>query len=162
MHVCTFTCYCHHIHWYCILHLVIASIGIIPPSFPFSSFFLSRSLPPFLPFSLLSSPAQEEQDSHIIHANPMPQFDSVFKPQLPHKTTEIQPFTFEERYQGKPTRETLVQQILQKEKVQCMDPDTCTFSQNFHYIGRGISAICVLGTRMGRPRSQPLFLKTRR
>ena len=114
-----FTCHIiTYVHWYCILHVVIASIGIIPPSFPS---LLSLLL---LPFSLLSSPAQEEQDSHIIHANPMPQFDSVFKPQLPHKATEIQPFTFEERYQGKPTRETLVQQILQKEKVQCMNLDT--------------------------------------
>ena len=138
MHMYTFSC-----HWYCILQLVhCKNWYIIPPSFslpPLPSLlsFLSPLPPSFLfsppflpPFSLLSSSTQEEQDSHIILANPMPQFDSVFKPQLPHKTTEIQPFTFEERYQGKPTRETLVQQILQKEKVQCMDT-----SQNLHYIG---------------------------
>ena len=63
-------------------------------------------------------PIQEEQVSHVIHANPMPQFDKVFKPQLPHRAIDTQPFDFEERYRDKPTRETLVQQILQKEKVQ--------------------------------------------
>ncbi len=55
--------------------------------------------------------------SHVIKANPMPDFDRVFKPQLPHTATETLPFMFEERYKDKPSRETLVQQILQKEKV---------------------------------------------
>lgn len=55
--------------------------------------------------------------THTIKANPMPDFDNVFKPELPHTATEAQPFTFEERYKDKPSRETLVQQILQKEKV---------------------------------------------
>lgn len=118
MHVYTFTC---HVVTYNILHTASCHCKHqYYPSLLFLLFLLPFLISPSLP---LSSHAQEEQDSHIIHANPMPQFDSVFKPQLPHKTTEIQPFTFEERYQGKPTRETLVQQILQKEKVQCMDPD---------------------------------------
>ena len=55
--------------------------------------------------------------SYVIHANPMPQFDKVLKPQLQHRAIDTQPFNFEEWYRDKPTRETLVQQILQKEKV---------------------------------------------
>ena len=111
-----FTCHIiTYVHWYCILSLQALVLSL--PPFPLSFPPPSPILPPFFP-------AQEELDSHIIHANPMPQFDSVFKPQLPHKATEIQPFTFEGRYQGKPTRETLVQQILQKEKVQGMNLDT--------------------------------------
>ena len=47
----------------------------------------------------------------------MPQFAKVFKPQLLHRAMEAQPFSFEEWYHDKPTRETLVQQILQKEKL---------------------------------------------
>ena len=50
-------------------------------------------------------------------ANPMPDFSHKFEPQLPHRKTEIEPFAFEERYKDKPTRETLVQQILRREKV---------------------------------------------
>ena len=55
-----------------------------------------------------------------IYANPIypiPQFDNVLKPQLQHRAIDTQPFNFEEWYHDKPTRETLVQQILQKEKV---------------------------------------------
>jgi len=74
--------------------------------------------PPLPPLPCTHMPIQEEQVSHVIHANPMPQFDKVFKPQLPHRAIDTQPFDFEERYRDKPTRETLVQQILQKEKVQ--------------------------------------------
>ena len=64
-------------------------------------------------------PIKKEQVSHVIHANPMPQFDKVLKPQMQHRAIDMctQPFIFEERYRDKPTRETLVQQILQKEKV---------------------------------------------
>ena len=47
----------------------------------------------------------------------MPQFAKVFKPQLLHRAMEAQPFSFEEWYCDKPTRKTLVQQILQKEKL---------------------------------------------
>jgi len=62
-------------------------------------------------------PIKKEQVSHVIHANPMPQFDKEFKPQLPHRVINTQTFNFEEWYHDKPTRETFVQQILQKEKI---------------------------------------------
>ncbi len=63
---------------------------------------------------------------HVIKANPMPDFDRVFKPQLPHVATETHPFKFEERYKDKPSRETLVQQILQKEKMVLQLHGCCT------------------------------------
>ena len=60
---------------------------------------------------------QEETDSHVIRANPMPDMEKVFKPQLPHKVVETKPFSFEERDKYKPNRQTLVEMILSKEKV---------------------------------------------
>ena len=59
----------------------------------------------------------EKEEAHIIVAHPVPDFSHKFEPQLTHKKTEPEPFPFEERYKDRPTRETLVQQILQKEKV---------------------------------------------
>lgn len=57
---------------------------------------------------------QESRPDHpVIKANPMPDFSKVFVPITSHKATEVVPFTFEERYQSKPS---LVQQILEKEK----------------------------------------------
>ena len=63
---------------------------------------------------------KEETESHVIKANPMPNMEKFFQPQLPHKCVETQPFSFEERDKNKPTRETFVEMILRKEKVQKM------------------------------------------
>ena len=63
---------------------------------------------------------KEETDSHVIRANPMPDMDKVFQPKLPHKKVEAQPFSFEERDKNKPNRETFVEMILRKEKVNLM------------------------------------------
>ena len=60
---------------------------------------------------------KEETDDHVIRANPMPDMAKVFQPKLPHKKVETQPFSFEERDKNKPTRETFVEMILRKEKV---------------------------------------------
>lgn len=60
---------------------------------------------------------EEEPEIHVIRANPMPNMDKYFQPQLPHKHVETQPFSFEERDKNKPTRETFVEMILRKEKV---------------------------------------------
>lgn len=62
---------------------------------------------------------KEETDSRVIRANPMPDLDKVFQPQLHHKCVEPKPFSFEERDKNKPNRETLVEMILRKEKVTC-------------------------------------------
>ena len=53
----------------------------------------------------------------MIKAMPMPSFDAVFKPELPHRATAAEPFSFEQRDKEKPSRKSLVQQILEKEKV---------------------------------------------
>ena len=61
---------------------------------------------------------KEKDESHVIKARPVPNFDKVFVPQYPLRSIEIQPFSFEERDKEKPTRQTLVEKILQKgEKV---------------------------------------------
>lgn len=68
--------------------------------------------------SVLPQDEEEEEDKcHIIIAQPLPNFSHKFEPQLSHKKTEPVPFAFEERDKNKPTRETLVQQILQREMV---------------------------------------------
>ena len=64
-----------------------------------------------------SEEEKEEPDGHVIRANPMPDMAKVFQPKLPHKKVETQPFSFEERDKNKPTRETFVEMILRKEKV---------------------------------------------
>lgn len=53
----------------------------------------------------------------MIIARPVPDFSHKFEPQLTHEKTEPQPFGFEERYKNKPNRATLVQQILDSDKV---------------------------------------------
>ena len=59
----------------------------------------------------------EEELCTTIKANPMPDFSkSHFKPSLPHKKTEVKPFSFETRYQDKLTRKSLVESILEKDK----------------------------------------------
>ena len=60
---------------------------------------------------------EEETGERVIRANPMPDMAKVFQPKLPHKKVETQPFSFEERDKNKPTRETFVEMILRKEKV---------------------------------------------
>lgn len=67
--------------------------------------------------SVLSQDEEEEEKCHIIIAQPLPNFSHKFEPQLSHRKTEPVPFAFEERDKNKPTRETLVQQILQREMV---------------------------------------------
>lgn len=57
--------------------------------------------------------SEESRPDPVIKANPMPDFSKVFVPITSYKATEIVPFTFEGRYQTKPS---LVQQILEKEK----------------------------------------------
>ena len=49
----------------------------------------------------------------------MPDFENVlFKPQPEERpATKPEPFSFEERDKGKPTRESFVEMILRKEKV---------------------------------------------
>ena len=39
----------------------------------------------------------------------------MFQPELPHKKTEVQPFLFESRYEGKPTRQDIVSVELKKQ-----------------------------------------------
>ena len=39
----------------------------------------------------------------------------VFQPELAHKRTLVQPFSFESRYNGKPTRQDMVNDELKKE-----------------------------------------------
>ena len=58
-----------------------------------------------------------QERCQIFSARPVPDFSRKFEPQLSHKRTEPEPFAFEERYKDKPSRQTLVQQIRQKEKV---------------------------------------------
>ena len=53
-------------------------------------------LPPLSPPPCTHMPIKKEQVSHVIHANAMPQFDKVLKPQLPHRAIDTQPFNFEE------------------------------------------------------------------
>ena len=60
---------------------------------------------------------KEEIDGRVIRANPMPDMAKAFQPKLPHKKVETQPFSFEERDKNKPNRETFVEMILRKEKV---------------------------------------------
>lgn len=63
-------------------------------------------------------PQDEDHDKcHIIVAQPLPDFSRKYEPHLSHKKTEPDPFTFEVRDKDKPTRETFIQQILQKERV---------------------------------------------
>ena len=64
-----------------------------------------------------SQHVQEEEKCQIIIARPVPDFSRKFEPQLDHKKTEPEPFSFEERYKDKPTRASFVQMILEKEKV---------------------------------------------
>lgn len=58
----------------------------------------------------------EEEKCQIIIARPVPDFSRKFEPQLDHRKTEPEPFSFEERYKDKPTRASFVQMILEKEK----------------------------------------------
>ena len=60
---------------------------------------------------------EEEEKCQIVIARPVPDFSHKFEPQLTHKRTEAEPFSLEERYKDKPTRATLIQQILDREKV---------------------------------------------
>ena len=73
---------------------------------------------------------EEASDDRVIRANPMPNMDKAFQPQLPHKKVETKPFSFEERDKNKPNRETLVEMILRKEKVRL-----------YMYIGRYIDVL---------------------
>ena len=69
-------------------------------------------------------------------AHPVPDFSKKFEPQLDHKKTEPEPFTFEARYKDKPTRATLVQQILEKEKVSGLHPQLRIIQQTLHQTQR--------------------------
>ncbi len=59
----------------------------------------------------------EEVDSHVIKANPVPNFEKVFGPQYPQRMVLPEPFSFEERDKNKNGKETLVQKILSEDKV---------------------------------------------
>ena len=51
-----------------------------------------------------------------LKSRPVPPTDQpVFQPELPHKKTMVQPFSFESRYEGKPTRKDIVDSELKKE-----------------------------------------------
>ena len=39
----------------------------------------------------------------------------VFQPELPHRMIEVQPFSFESRYEGKATRQDIVDKELKKQ-----------------------------------------------
>ena len=60
---------------------------------------------------------EEDTGNHIIRANPVPDFENVFVPQYPQRVVITQPFSFEARDKDKPSRQTLVEKILQKEQV---------------------------------------------
>ena len=76
---------------------------------------------------------EETSDDRVIRANPMPNMDKMFQPQLPHKKVETKPFSFEERDKNKPNRETLVEMILRKEKVRlCMYVYICKLVNLVH------------------------------
>lgn len=59
----------------------------------------------------------EEDQPREIKANPCPDFTNVFKPELPHKGTQIQPFSFEQRdKETKLKKEEKITAILEEEK----------------------------------------------
>lgn len=59
---------------------------------------------------------QEDQNREI-KANPVPVFSNVFKPELPHKGTQIKPFSFEQRdKEVKHKKEEKIKAILEEEK----------------------------------------------
>ena len=56
-------------------------------------------------------------ESKEIKANPCPDFTNVFKPELPHKGTQMQPFSFEQRdKETKLKKEEKITAILEEEK----------------------------------------------
>lgn len=59
----------------------------------------------------------EAAEPREIKANPCPDFTNVFKPELPHKGTQIQPFSFEQRdKETKLKKEEKITAILEEEK----------------------------------------------
>ena len=49
----------------------------------------------------------------MFKAQALPDFSRVFKPQLPHASTDVQPFSFEGRY---PTKDEIVTELTKKEE----------------------------------------------
>ena len=45
----------------------------------------------------------------------------MFQPELPHKKTEVEPFSFESRYEGKPTRQDIVDVELKKQAEELVE-----------------------------------------
>ena len=61
--------------------------------------------------------SHQEPKSRIIHAKPILHVGVPFKPQTTHKTTEIQPFSFEQRDRDTQARkEAKIQEIYQEEE----------------------------------------------
>ena len=53
----------------------------------------------------------------VFQPNPVPALDKpVFHPELPHKKTDVQPFQFESRYEGKPTRRDIIDGELKRQE----------------------------------------------
>ncbi|XP_071491574.1 targeting protein for Xklp2 homolog [Diadema antillarum] len=64
-----------------------------------------------------SAPEPEEHHSHVIHANPIVHVGVPFRPQLSHKMTEAQPFSFEKRDKEMMARkEAKIQEIYKEEE----------------------------------------------
>ena len=50
----------------------------------------------------------------VLKAQPMPNFNKTFKPQLPHKKTETQPFSFEGLYR---TKDEVVEELIYEDEM---------------------------------------------
>ncbi len=58
------------------------------------------------------------ESGYNFKANPVPDFEHVFKPQHEEKApVKVEPFSFIERDKDKPTRESFVEMILRKSQV---------------------------------------------
>ena len=58
-----------------------------------------------------------EEHSHVVKAQPMPNFEKVFAPQYPQRMVTPQPFSFDKRDKNK--------KVLHKEEVLCIH--TCVY-----------------------------------
>lgn len=61
-----------------------------------------------------------------LKSRPAPPADHpVFQPELPRKVIAVQPFSFESRYEGKPTREDIVEDELKKQAKELAEVCIC-------------------------------------
>ena len=90
---------------------------------------------------------KEPTPEPLIKSRPVPPADQpVFQPELPHRKTEVQPFSFENRYEGKPTRQDIINDELKKQaeelaKVVCVGVSVCVVSLNKEFYSHWSSHI---------------------